>query len=64
MSNFERISKDALSWEAERRKHKIPSESILNQIKHYSHRRRNGYQGLRVLAFDPETGKSTQTSIV
>jgi hypothetical protein len=57
--------KDTFGWEAEIEgtiKHQ--SDSILNlQIKHYTYTGgAHGYQGLRSLLFDPETGKSIQNN--
>jgi hypothetical protein len=53
--------KDVFGWEAEiEGSIKYQSDSILNlQIKHYTYTGgAHGYQGLRSLLFDPETGKS------
>jgi hypothetical protein len=53
--------KEALSWEAKiEGSIKYQSDSILNlQIKHYTYTGgAHGYQGLRSLLFNPETGKS------
>lgn len=53
--------KDIFGWEAEiEGSIKYQSDSILNiQIKHYTYTGgAHGYQGLRSLIFDPETGKS------
>jgi hypothetical protein len=56
LSNFKRIPKEALSWEAEiEGSIKYQSDRILNlQIKHYTylHGGAHGYQGLRSLLFN------------
>jgi hypothetical protein len=57
--------KDVFGWEADiEGSIKYQSDSILNiQIKHYTYTGgAHGYQGLRSLLFDPETGKSISNS--
>lgn len=64
MDSYEQLQKefpkDTFGWEAEIEGHiKYLSDSILNiEIKHYTYTGgAHGYQGLRSLIFDPNTGK-------